>query len=496
MEVPTLASFNLEAVLPILVLAGWAILILSVDLFIPRKHKAWTAWLTLLGLSATGVLLALQALGLLGPVLPTESFHGMLVIDGFALFLQGVVLVAAILGVLLAVNYLPRRGIERGEYHTLIMFSSLGMMIMSMASDLIVVFIALEMLSIPLYILSGFAHPEASSEEAAMKYFLLGAFASGFLVYGVALTYGGTGTTALSGIVDTLQGQVLNLPLALIGMGMIFVGLAFKVAAVPFHMWTPDVYQGAPTSVVAFMSVGAKVGGFAAMLRVLITALPMASAEWGTVVTVVAVLTMIIGNVVAISQSDIKRMLAYSSIAHAGYILLAVAAAQAPEVTQQAVTAAAFYLLAYAFTNIGAFAVVIALEKDDGSGTRIEDFSGLSRSRPFLAAAMLLFMFSLTGMPPSAGMVGKWFVFQAAVNASAGNPLLLAATIVGVLTSVISAFYYVRVILTMYMREGTTEAQVKPALMAALVIAVVVTFLAGIIPSPLYEMAQQALLRL
>ncbi len=495
MDVPTLASFNLAAILPVLILSAWGVLLLVIDLFIPRDHKVWTAWLAIVGLVGSAVLLAVQAGGVFGR-LPATAFQGMLVVDGFGLFVQGVVIVAGVLSVLLAMSYLPRRGIERGEYYTLLLFSSVGMMLMALAADLIVVFLALELLSIPLYILSGFARPQPASEESAMKYFLLGAFASGFLVYGVALVYGGTGTTTLEGILGVLQGAVLNLPLALTGMGLILVGLGFKVAAVPFHMWTPDVYQGAPTSVTAFMSVGAKVGGFAALLRVLVTGMPTISAEWGAMLAVVAALTMIVGNVIAISQSEIKRMLAYSSIAHAGYILLAVAAAQNEAVAPQAVSAAVFYLLTYAFTNLGAFGVVIAVEKDDGSGTQIQDFAGLSRRKPLLATAMLLFMFSLTGVPPSAGMVGKWFVFQAAVNASAGNPLLLAAMIIGVLTSVISAFYYVRVILVMFIQEGPADAHPQPVLSATLAVAAVATFLLGIIPTPLYEMAQRALLNL
>ncbi len=494
MEIPSLESFNLLAILPVLFLTGWTVVLLSIDLFIPTKAKAVTAWLAALGVMGTSVLLVMQGLGRFGE-LPQEAFQGMLTVDGFSLFLNSVVMVAAFFGVLLAMNYLPRRNINRGEFYTLMLFSSTGMMLMAMASDLIVVFVALELLSIPLYVLSGFARPDVKSEESAMKYFLLGAFASSFLVYGVALTYGGTGTTSLDGIVAALSGSAANYGLSVIGMMLILVGLAFKVAAVPFHMWTPDVYEGAPTPVVAFMSVGAKVGGFAAMMRVLFTAMPDIAAEWGTLLAVIAALTMIIGNFIAVSQTDIKRMLAYSSIAHAGYILLAIAAAQVPEVADRAIGAALFYLLTYAFTNLGAFAVVIAVEKDDGTGTRIEDFAGLMGTRPMLTVAMIIFMLSLTGIPPTAGMVGKWFVFGAAISASS-NPLMLVATIVGVITTAVSAFYYVRVILTMVMQEGAGEAELKPVLAAAVIATTALTFLVGVIPAPLFELAQQALLRL
>ncbi len=493
MNLPTFASLNLGAALPLLFLATWVLVVLLADLFIPKTRKYWTAWLSVLGLAATGALLLLQT----GPSLPTgPAFVGMLTVDGFSVFLQLVFVFTALVGILLALDYLPQHGIERGEYYTLLLFSTAGMMLMSMAADLIVVFLALELLSIPLYILSGFARPRLPSEEAAMKYFLLGAFASGFLVYGIALTYGGVGTTSLAGVLDALRGGPSNPALALSGMALILVGLGFKVAAVPFHMWTPDVYEGAPTPVTAFMSVGAKAGGFAALLRVLVTAMPSIAGQWGILVAVIAMLTMILGNVVAIAQSNIKRMLAYSSIAHAGYILVAVAAAQRPDDAPLAVSAAIFYLLAYAFTNLGAFAVVIAVEHADGSGNRIDDFAGLGKARPWLGVVMTLFMLSLTGMPVSAGLVGKFFVFQAAIQASVGNPWMLATAIVGVVTSVVSAFYYLRVVLVMFMRdtEGEVTVRLRPALAAALAVTATGTFVLGIIPTPLFQLARSALL--
>ncbi len=495
MNLPTLDSINLWAVMPVLVLVTWGCLLLVLDLFIPAGRKYWTAWLAVLGLVLNAIMLTIQSIAFL-PQHPQAAFNGMITVDGFALFLQAIFLLAALIGVLIALNYLPRRGIERGEYYTLLIFTTTGMMFMAMAADLIVVFLSLELLSIPLYILSGFARPRVESEESAMKYFLLGAFASGFLVYGIALAYGGTGTTALSGVIKAVSGQAPNLPLAILGLGLILVGLGFKVAAVPFHMWTPDVYQGAPTPVTAFMSVGAKGGGFAAMLRVLVAAFPALAGQWGILIAVIAGLTMIIGNVVAISQTDIKRMLAYSSIAHAGYILVALAAAADPKVASFAVSAAIFYLLTYTFTNLGAFALVVAVEKDDGSGTRIDDFAGLGKTRPLLALAMALFMFSLIGVPPSAGMVGKFFVFQAAIEASANNPLLLAVTIIGVLTSVVSAFYYARVVVVMYMRDGEGKAVMQPALAVATAVTAIGTLVLGLIPTPIFQMAQQALLKI
>ncbi len=496
MDLPTLDTLNLVSVAPVLALTWWALVVLVIDLFIPNTRKYWTAWLSIVGLIGAAAMLIVQ-IGSAAPPLPAvEAFGGMLIVDGFGLFLQLVAVFAALIGVLLALDYLPRLGIERGEYYSLLLFSTIGIMLMALAANLIVVFLALEMLSIPLYILSGFARPRPASEEAAMKYFLLGAFASGFLVYGIALTYGGTGTTSLAGVLGVLQGTALNVPLALAGMALILTGLGFKVAAVPFHMWTPDVYQGAPTPVTAFMSVGAKAGGFAAMLRVLVMAMPQVSDQWGILVAVIAMLTMILGNVVAISQSNIKRMLAYSSIAHAGYILVAVAAAQRAEDAPLAVSAAIFYMLTYAVTNLGAFAVVIAVERDDGTGNQIDDFAGLGKARPLLGVAMTVFMLSLTGMPISAGLVGKFFVFQAAIQASVGNPWMLAAAIVGVATSVVSAFYYLRVVLVMFMRDGEVQVSLKPALALALAVTTVGTVALGIVPAPLFRLAQDALLAL
>jgi NADH-quinone oxidoreductase subunit N len=494
MELPTLESINLAAVVPLLVLLGWALIVLVIDLFIPLEHKRWTAWLSIAGLLASAVLLIAQIGGVLGIALPATAFGGMLAVDGFADFLQIVFVISGAISVLLAVDYLALHGIHRGEYYTLLLFSTAGMMLMALANDLVVVFVALELLTIPLYILSGFARPRLDSEESAMKYFLLGAFSSAFLTFGVALVYGGTGTTALAGILEALRGTAISVPLVAVGMVLILTGLGFKVAAVPFHMWTPDVYQGAPTPVTAFMSVGAKAGGFAAMLRVLVAGMPTIADQWGTIVAVIAMLTMILGNVVAISQGNIKRMLAYSSIAHAGYVLLAVAAAQRPETAPLAVSAAIFYLLTYTFTNLGAFAVVIAVEHPDGSGNQINDFAGLGRTHPWLALAMTLFMLSLTGLPVSAGLVGKFFVFQAAIQAAASSGWMLAAAIVGVVTSVISAFYYIRVVLVMYMREGAGEAALKPALAAGLLVTALATLIVGIIPTPLFELAREALM--
>ena len=308
---------NLIKILPMSIVVLWACGLLLVDLFIPKDRKAWTA-----ALSALGMLVAM-GFSITQSGVDTEAFGGMLKVDGFSQFLTILVLGSGLVAVMLSYDYLTRLGIQRGEYYVLLMFSISGMMLMAMAADLIVIFLALELLSIPLYVLAGFARPRTDLEEAAIKYFLLGAFASGFLVYGVAIIFGATGYTGLTEVLGAVESGSANLTLLAVGAALILVGLSFKVAAVPFHMWTPDVYQGAPSSVTAFMAVGAKVGGFAALIRIFVSALGVLAVDFTAVLWGLAALTMILGNIVAISQKNIKRMLAYSSIAQAGYIMMA-----------------------------------------------------------------------------------------------------------------------------------------------------------------------------
>jgi NADH-quinone oxidoreductase subunit N len=454
LNVPSFADLNLGIALPAIFLGLFTMVVLIVDLFVPRDRKIITARLTLAALVVAFILnLAVF------DVNETALFE-MFIADQFSAFLNIVILTTAFITVLLSVDYLQRAKIERSEYYTLLLLSVAGIMFMASANDLIVVFIALELLSIPLYVMAAMRQGDPRSEESGIKYFILGAFSSAFFVYGAALVYGATGTTNLPEIFTAVEGILATGGSAvyylMVGAGLILVGLGFKVAVVPFHMWTPDVYEGAPTPVTAFMSVGAKAGGFAALLRIMVVALPAfvlreadTVAAWQNVVSILAALTMILGNIVAISQSNIKRLLAYSSIAHAGYILVAVAAAGAAGVAENATRAALIYLMAYTFTNLGAFAVALAVEKDDGTGTDLQDFVGLSRSRPLLALMMAVFMFSLTGIPLTAGFTGKWFIFSSAVEAG-----LIPLAIIGVLSSVVSAFYYVRVVVNMYLQEG------------------------------------------
>ena len=476
---------DLWAISPILVLVGWACVLLLVDLFIPNDRKAWTALLTAAGLiAAIGVTISQSGQ-------TRRAFNGMVVADGFATFLTLLFLGSGLIAIMLAYDYLKRLDIEHGEYYTLLLFSISGMLLMAVSADLIMVFLSLELLSIPLYVLAGFVTERTSSEESALKYFLMGAFSSGFIVYGVALVFGGTGSTSLSGIVAAVGAATTNTTLLLVGAGLVLVGLGFKVAAVPFHMWTPDVYQGAPSSVTAFMSIGAKAAGFAALLRVFITAFPDLAADLTPILWALAAATMILGNVAAIAQANIKRMLAYSSIAHAGYILMALVPYGNAEVAPIAVASALLYLVAYALTNFAAWSVVIALEHSDEKGLMIDDYAGLGKKHPWLAAAMTVAMLSFTGIPPTLGLVGKFFLFRTAI---AGGFIGLA--LIGVLTSLVSAYYYLRVVVMMYMRDGDPEVRSEPWLQFTAVATALATVALSIIASPLLNWTSQAILEL
>jgi NADH-quinone oxidoreductase subunit N len=481
------AASDLILTLPIIVLTAWATVLLLVDLFIPKGSKGWTALLAAAGLLLSLVITLAQT-GQTG-----AAFNGMLMMDGFARFLIVLFLGSGLASIALAYDYLKRMDFERGEYYSLMLFSIVGMMLMAAAADLIVVFLALELLSIPLYVMAGFFQPKLDSEEASLKYFLLGAFATGFVVYGVALVFGATGTSSLSGIMSAIQTAApsLNLPVLTVGAALLLIGLGFKIAVVPFHMWTPDVYQGAPSAATAFMAVGAKAGGFAALLRIFVLAFPSLGDDLTPVLWVLAALTMIVGNLVAIAQSNVKRLLAYSSIAHAGYILMALVPYSNDSVSATAVAAALFYLVAYALTSFAAWAVVIALEKAEGKGLEINDYAGMGRKYPLLAAVMTVAMFSFTGVPPTLGFVGKFYLFRSVIEGG-----FIGLAIIGVLTSLISAYYYLRIVVIMYMREGEPQVRQEPWLVftaAAMAVAIVVF---SIFAAPLFYYASQAVLKL
>jgi len=479
-----MTQIDFSILLPLIILTAWACALLLADLFIPKDRKGITAFLAALGLALT-LGFTLTQIGR-----EATSFNGMVTLDGFSTFTSALILISGLLGIALAYGYIKRMGIERGEYYALMLFSITGMLLMTQASDLIIVFLALELLSIPLYVLAAFARPNLQSEEAGIKYFLLGAFATGFIVYGTALVFGATGTTSLSGIFTAASDSTPSLLLT-IGSALLLIGLGFKIAAVPFHMWTPDVYQGSPSAVTAFMSSGAKIAGFAALLRVFATAFPSLSADLTDILWVLSALTMIVGNFSAISQTNIKRMLAYSSIAHAGYILMAFVPYGNKDVVATSVAAGLFYLFAYVLTNFGAWGVVIALEKSEGKGLEISDYMGLAKKYPALAAAMTVFMLSFIGFPPTLGMVGKFYLFSSAIEGG-----FTGLAIIGVLTSLVSAYYYLRVVVNMYMREGDPTIEREPWLDFTTAITAVATVALSFVPQGLFLLASTAVLRL
>ena len=438
---------DIIGVLPEVILAGGFVLLMMLDLVTTPAHRGWLAGVSVVAVAAS---FGATVWGWFDAATPHTVYFGSFAYDRFGLFINAIILLSTALVLLISPQYLNRRGIHFGEYYALVLGAATGMMLLAGASSLMVIFLAIELLSIALYILSGFNRQEPRSQEAAMKYLLLGGFASGFLLFGMALIYGETGHTQLAPIAAALQnaGGTVD-PLLMAGIALLFVGLAFKVSAAPFHTWTPDVYQGAPTSVTTFMSVTTKVAAFAAMIRVFSYTLGEATVydRWKVMVYFVAIASMVIGNVAALRQRSLKRVLGYSGIAQAGYILIGVVV-----LSPQATWSALYYLATYAAANIGAFAVITIMaargeDLDNYSGLR-----GLAFRRPYVAAAMGLFLLSLGGFPPTAGFFGKFFVFAAAISAHE-VPLALW----GIGTSAISVFYYLRVALLMYSRPQPDE---------------------------------------
>ena len=472
-DVWTTAGVNITVVLPELVLFGFAILVMLADMTSNEKRdglRGITPWLALLGVAVTtGVCAALWSE-------PVASFQGAAILDNFAMGVKLIVLVATALAILLSTSYMPKVNKQVGEYYTLLLLCAVGMMVMGSATDLIVVFLALETFSLALYIMCSLNRSNPRSSEAGMKYLLLGAFASAFFVYGAALIYGATGSTQYSAIAAALLGSTGQLGLLYPGIALLVVGFGFKVSLVPFHMWTPDVYQGAPTPVTAFMSVGTKAAAFAAFIRVLLSALPTEHATWSWMLAILAVVTMTLGNFAALRQVSLKRMLAYSSIAHAGYVLVGLVGG-----TANSANAAIFYLFTYAFMNIGAFAVIIVLERANENDALQNRAAGIGKRWPMLALVMAIFMFSLSGVPPLAGFFGKLFVFKAAVD---GGFAWLAA--VAMLNSAVAAYYYLRVTVAMYLEEPTgdslTEAPARATINLGLAVAAVFTVVIGLYP--------------
>ena len=480
LEVP---SLNVLPVLPEILVAGMGLLILMLDAARPSRrqgHLVALSMASLLGAAAVSI----RAWSV-PPADGLTALGGMVAVDRYAVFFRLVLLAVAAIGLLFSAHYLARTGESRGELYSLILFATSGMMLLAAAADLLIVFLALEVLSLSLYVLSGSSKRRLASQEAGLKYFLLGAFSSAFFLYGIAMAYGATGTTSLSGIADALSGGSESLALPLLAAGLLGVGFAFKVAAVPFHMWTPDVYQGAPTPVTAFMAAGTKVAAFAALIRVATIALGPLAWELGLAIAVLAAVTMVVGSILAIGQEDVKRLLAYSSVAHAGFVLVGVAAGN-----QEGISGAMFYLVAYAAMILGAFGVVMLVSRVGEQRTSLRSYRGLARRSPILAALLTLFLLSLAGLPPAAGFMGKLFVFQAAANAG-----LQWLVIVGVLATVIAAFFYIRVLVLAYMEEpdpDTPEATAEGAPGFALAVAAVITLALGVLPGLLLDPIQSA----
>lgn len=444
-QIPTITGADFAAIGAPLVLVVWAVALLMIDLFTDNKRV--TAYLALTGLGVA----AATALTMWN-VPARSAFTNMAIHDSTAVAIDLILILITAVSILLAMDYLRRQDIEMGEFYPLILFTTAAMMLMGHGRNLIVLFLALEWLSIGLYVLTGFAYPRLRSQEAAMKYLLYGSFAAGFLIYGIAVIYGTTGTADLVEIANRLSANadLRTSPGLFIGIGLLLIGFGYKISMAPFHMWTPDVYEGAPTPVTAYMSAATKVAGFAALLRVFQLALPDLANIWAGPLAVLAALTMIVGNVSAVAQSNIKRMLAYSSIAHAGFILCAFVSLE----QRLAVGGLLYYLLAYSLTNVGAFAVVIALEQAGEERFDIANLAGMGWRHKVLGFTMALFMLSLAGIPPLPGFFAKFLVFFAAYQAGYWWLVLI-----GLLTSIVSAFYYLRIIVNMYMRDETEAAR-------------------------------------
>ncbi len=481
MDMITFPTIDMTPILPEIYLSLLAMALLLINVFMPGRQKGYLGYISFVGVVAIAVMTAS------GWGIEVSSFSGSVIQDKFAIFFKIIFLLSAGLSILLSDQYMEREGCNHGELYPLILFTVVGMMLMACGTDLMTIFLGLEVMSVSLYILAGFNRANIKSNESGLKYFLLGAFSTGFLLYGMALTYGATGTTRIFGIsgqLSQMAAPAANIML-LAGMLLMITGFAFKIAAAPFHMWTPDVYEGAPTPMTAFMSAGPKAAGFAAAIRILVISFPALQPDWSQLFWILAVLTMTIGNITALRQDNIKRMLAYSSIAHAGYALVGFAAGN-----ETGVAGVLFYMLSYAFMNIGAFAIVILIAKKGETNGTVQDFAGFAFKRPLLAAVMSLFLFSLAGMPPTAGFIGKFYLFSGAVQQG-----YVWLAIIGVINSAVSVYYYLRVMVFMYMKNPSEEfewATVTAPVALALIISAAGSIILGVVPSYVMQFAQQA----
>lgn len=471
---------NITIILPEMIVAIAGVVVMLYDSFFP-KQRTVSGVIAIAGLVLSGIVLATMW----GSGQPASAWNGMIAHDNLRLSFSFVFLFVSAMTVLISTVWVEREKVPAGEYHSLLLFATFGMMMMSAGNDLVVIFLGLETLSIATYVMAGLRRADLKSNESAMKYFILGSFASAFLLYGMALIYGATGTTDLTQIAEKMAAP--NFPaLMLAGGAMLVIGFGFKIAMAPFHVWTPDVYEGAPSPITGFMAAGPKAAAFASFLRVFVLGFPLLTGvpasvylheSWTTALAVLAMLTIIVGNVAAIMQTNVKRMLAYSSIAHAGYALvgfIGAGMAKSNATRDEAIASVAFYMLTYAVTNMGAFAIVTLLAQKNDRRTEFEDYNGIGFKSPVLAFSLSLFMLSLLGLPLTAGFMGKVLVFSSALGTA--NVLVTSLVVVAVLGSAVSAYYYLRLIVVMFFRERTTEwtaPKISAALSAVMVITVV-----------------------
>ena len=476
----SLLSANIDAIAPMLCLVLGALAAMAAEAFRRKGEQMPIGWF--------GAIVLVGA-GLSSAFLWDRKLVAFDVIaaDNFGLFVTLVLVAVGLLTVMFSSQVIHRDGLPAGEYYALVLFAIAGMMMMATATDLLVIFIALEILSLAVYVLTGIRRDNPQGTEAAFKYFLLGAFSSAFFLYGIAFTYGVTGSTRLASIGQVLSAQSMSQnPMILIALALLLVGFGFKISAVPFHMWTPDAYEGAPAIVTGFMSTGVKAAAFAAFARVFLSAFEPFKEQWAPVIAVMAIATMVLGTVVGVAQSSLKRMLAYSSIAHGGYLLVGLVAAN-----QVGKAAILFYLLVYSVTNLAAFGVIAMLGAKDRPNDSLRDYAGLWQTHPALAALMTVCLLSLGGLPPTAGFIGKWYIFSAAVSAG-----YYTLAIIGVLTSVISVFFYLRVVVMMYMSDRDAAEERPPISavgMAALSLAIVAIFYLGILPAQVLDLATKSI---
>lgn len=476
-----------QAVKPEILLTVFGLAILLFDFILDKKEKRKNSWVALLGCFFVGLALAFDWSALANAP-AYRGFGGAFVLDAPSIFFKFLILIATAIVVLLSMKYLDIEAVQLGEYYALLMFSAVGMMLMVSGTDLIVLFMALEVMALCEYVLAGFLRGNRRSNEAAVKFFLLGAFSSGLLLYGMSLLYGIGGSTNLLVIAHRLGERPSGDPISWIALITLLAGLYFKVSAVPFHQWTPDVYEGSPTSITAFISVAPKVASFAFFIRLLVDGLWPLRLEWQAITIVIALATMTVGNLAAITQTNIKRFFAYSTIAHVGYLLLGLVALA--DGNKTGLVAIMVYLLVYALMNLGAFAVIIALRQKDMLGDEIDDFGGLIFRAPGSAVLMLIFLLSLAGIPPTAGFIGKYFIFLSLIET--GHYVL---AVIAVVYAVVALYYYFRIVVAMFMRKAVVDAPLamSPGLKLALAVSAVVTVFLGVYPQPLIDLATRAI---